>query len=280
LGALVVAGLVRLLVAREPFDGASWWLLERNVPVSARGVLNDAILLFNPGTLTGVLWSLRWEVLFSLMLPFFVALAQLTARTQAWLVGVLISFVMLGSQLVSLPSDLFFLPMFGLGVLLASREAALRRAGTHRMMVRPLWWLATAAAISLLMAKWFLVWISVGWSSAQRTRIAVAGNLTSALGSGLLVVLALVSPSLAVLARRPVLWLGSRSFSLYLVHEPIVVSAAYLAEGWNPLSAAVGIAISLIVAEVFYRVVERRSIVFAARAASRANQALESATPA
>jgi len=53
--------------------------------------------------------------------------------------------------------------------------------------------------------------------------------------------------------------IGKRSFTLYLVHEPIVVAAAF-ALGGRPsviVLAAVSLPVIAIVTEVFYRYVER-----------------------
>jgi peptidoglycan/LPS O-acetylase OafA/YrhL len=53
-------------------------------------------------------------------------------------------------------------------------------------------------------------------------------------------------------------WLGTRSFSLYLVHEPIVVSIALLLGGRpNPfLMLALALPASLLGSDLFYRAVE------------------------
>jgi peptidoglycan/LPS O-acetylase OafA/YrhL len=63
-------------------------------------------------------------------------------------------------------------------------------------------------------------------------------------------------------------WLGSRSFSLYLVHLPIAASVAVGLGGQPPLPLA--LALTLILAlpatEIFYRFVERPSHLVARRA--------------
>jgi peptidoglycan/LPS O-acetylase OafA/YrhL len=65
--------------------------------------------------------------------------------------------------------------------------------------------------------------------------------------------------------------LGSRSFSLYLVHEPIVVSVA---QAFDPQHQALGFVVVALAAvalatEVFYRLVERPSIALARRVHAR-----------
>lgn len=81
------------------------------------------------------------------------------------------------------------------------------------------------------------------------------------LGGCLLIFVAVQCSERSWLATRPARWLGTRSFSLYLVHEPIVVSTAVLlGAGYNPaLAMAVAVSVSLVIAELFHRVIERPS---------------------
>src|SRR5690606_24647298 len=81
---------------------------------------------------------------------------------------------------------------------------------------------------------------------------------------------------------RPLQWLGTVSFSLYLMHEPIVVSVATLTP---PTVAgvlvvlAVGIPASFGVAVLFHRVVERPSQHLAGWAGRTARQRVVSVAP-
>ncbi|WP_431247643.1 acyltransferase family protein [Leifsonia xyli] len=87
--------------------------------------------------------------------------------------------------------------------------------------------------------------------------------LLSLTGVATIVALAFASPVRRALETRPLQWAGTRSFSIYLVHEPILVAAAILvgADGWWwLLVAAPLVPVILLVAEVFHRFVERPSI--------------------
>jgi peptidoglycan/LPS O-acetylase OafA/YrhL len=60
------------------------------------------------------------------------------------------------------------------------------------------------------------------------------------------------------LQRRPVQWLGSRSFSLYLVHHPIVVAcASALHRPGLVVLLVTAVPVSFLAAEAFFRAVER-----------------------
>ena len=60
----------------------------------------------------------------------------------------------------------------------------------------------------------------------------------------------------------PVQWLGRRSFSIYLVHVPIMVSIALVLGGQPPLWLLTPCVVvsSLVVAAWFYRLVERPTL--------------------
>ncbi len=61
--------------------------------------------------------------------------------------------------------------------------------------------------------------------------------------------------------RRSLQWLGRISFSLYLIHEPIVVSLDRLLPGDNPWEVLlIALPLSLLVAAGFYRLVEAPSL--------------------
>lgn len=51
-------------------------------------------------------------------------------------------------------------------------------------------------------------------------------------------------------------WLGSRSYSLYLWHWPIVVALTYLEQQDNPLAVALGLGLALVMGHLSYHLVE------------------------
>lgn len=82
-------------------------------------------------------------------------------------------------------------------------------------------------------------------------------------GASLLLVVALMPGWFAsFLSSPPIHWLGIRSFSLYLVHEPVVVALAFAFGGHpNPeLLFLTAVPTSLLLCDLFYRAVERPSI--------------------
>jgi hypothetical protein len=70
----------------------------------------------------------------------------------------------------------------------------------------------------------------------------------------------IASRSQSQLTGNPVAqWLGTRSYSIYLWHWPIVVGLRYLAQFDQPISIAIGLALTCLLGDVSYRMVEIQS---------------------
>ena len=259
-GAMVVALLLGALFPRVARPEQSWWIQAHDFDNGWRLVAHDVVLLRGTSWLDSPLWSLQWEVLFSLLLPVYLVVALRFRGRWLLLAGLLACSVILAPN-----NSALFLPMFGVGVLMAVRRDLLDEAA--QSLPRWVWPWLVVASLALINAKWFpvpvlghtflalagvtvMVFVFYGWRGAKR--------LTDA---------------------RPVRWLGTRSFSLYLVHEPIMVSIAMTIRSTNPLLVlALGLPASLLASAAFYRWIEypahllSKRIRFPRLPASRAGQ--------
>jgi peptidoglycan/LPS O-acetylase OafA/YrhL len=267
-GALALAAALHLAVSHHAVAAASWWLNAHAQPLRAHAARLDASLLAGAGDwgFTTVLWSLRWEVLFSLLLPLLL-LAPL--RRHAWsTAGALLCFLALlraggslgaGAARVEAGSGplgagvgeyLLELPPFVLGALLAFHHAQLERLAAA-LRART----ARAAAAKLALGAACVGGLTAGWwlpGSANPAALVAAGAC-------LAVVAALTVGGFGgFLESAPMQWTGKRSFSLYLVHEPLVVALAFALGGRpSPLPfALLAIPLALALAAVFFRCVE------------------------
>ncbi|MGN8026016.1 acyltransferase family protein [Microbacterium sp. 22242] len=252
IAALGAAALLVRLIPRDPttMPDGSWMQDAQATTVSAGDVLSQMSLLRPSYPIDNVLWSLRWELFFSLLLPLFVWVA-LRVRRLALPVAALIVLLMFAGRTTG-NSALAYLPVFLLGTLIAVRFADLRAWAERPGPRRALPWLAALAGV-MLIASWLAKPLTSGTVAAD-VLWAVAGA-----GAALLVVLAIVWPTARrTLETRPMQWLGRVSFSLYLVHAPILASLCYLlgAERWW-LACLIGAPLSLIAAGAFHRLVER-----------------------
>lgn len=255
--AVVLALLVgEFLVGALP-AASSQWLRQHSGDPAASQLPGQLLLLVDLGGVNGPLWSIRWEVVYSLALPL-TALGVVAARRRPLLAAVaLLGVAMVGA--VTGWSALLYLPVFCLGALMASHHERLR--GVARSAERyPLAWPACAvAAVLLLTGRWLLdPWLDGPVSSA------LVGAQVA--GAALVVLLFVHWPAARSVGEVPVLqWLGTVSFSLYLVHEPVlVVIASALGERWSvPLLLVLAVPASLVTAAVFHRLVEAPSHRFA-----------------
>lgn len=247
--AVVLAVALALLVPRETSSSASDWLNVHDLPLTAEVIGRDVTLVFGTTWLNSPLWSLRWEVLFSLALPLYLLLATRWRRFM-WLKVAALFATIVAAQALDSPAlvtpALTYLPVFGLGVLMAVHHRAGRQQPEPHRLPRPAiclasllflsadWWLpADVVAVPLkVAAAAALVWLFIDWPAARKA------------GDG-----------------RWAQYLGTRSFSLYLTHEPIVVSVALLLGGLGDslLVLAIALPVSLLVGELFFRYIERPS---------------------
>lgn len=252
-GSLVLAVGWTLLVPRRELPQLSDWY-GSHVPV--QGLVETArngLLLLDTGYINSPLWSLRWELLFSLLLPLYLLVAR---RLRRWWVLELVGLVVVVGAAGALDVErALYLPMFAVGVVLAferERVSALAHRWTAGGPL-PRWALA-GLGVLLLTSDASLMAFGLG------SQVALGGAMAlQVAGAGLIVVLALHwEPLRSALLTGWVQWVGVRSFSLYLVHEPIVVSSASL---WPDLPAGVHLLVvlpvALLVAHLFHLAVER-----------------------
>jgi peptidoglycan/LPS O-acetylase OafA/YrhL len=241
----------RFVYPVPPVPVGSWWLKAHGMPTPLADSLAYVGLLNGVPAVLPPLWSLRWELLFSAVLPAYVAVAQ---RCRAPLAAGVMAAACIPATMAGkvVDSDVVeFMPIFMLGVLLNNVVPA-EVAGSRPTRAG----LFAVASLLLLCAEWY--------ARGLTDDVAILGvaRMLSLVGAVGVVYFAIACPAMRGMLSRPgVLWIGQRSFSLYLVHFPCVVAAALLSGGQSlALTLAVGVPASLVAADVFYRLVELPSL--------------------
>jgi peptidoglycan/LPS O-acetylase OafA/YrhL len=263
-GSIVLALLARTLVPRVADPDWSWWLSAHAVRYSVRAIGGDATLLIGTSWANSVLWSLRWEVWFSLLLPVLLLVFVRWPRFAAAKLVVLLALIEAGTLWHS--DELRFLPLFGIGMVLALH---LDRVRVIVGRMRGPWSvLLPVLAAGLLTSSW-LTNGSALWAPA----VAAGAGLTVVLFAGW-------PPAIALGTTRVCAWLGRISFSLYLVHEPLVVSVALLVGPTEPLLVLpIALPAALLLGWGFFLAVERPSHRLANRVARWASHRGQVAEP-
>lgn len=262
--ALILSAALVKLFPRIVTSGVTPWYAWHNIDVTWGGLLHDMALVDSTGMINTVLWSLRWEVWFSLLLPL-VVIAARRMPSQLWLTfPASIALVACGQYYGTVWS--MWMPIFLVGVVMAVGRDDLRRLGEliesipFSVVRIGIWWLLTLASGGFLLAEWVL-------RLAHSYGVAAVSPLDLpplvCIGGALACFIVLGWPvAERIFSGRFLQWAGMISFSLYLVHEPVVVSFSSLLPPGSLsgiLTIVVGGAISILLATVVHRFVEAPS---------------------
>ena len=224
--------------------------------LSAESVIKDLTLLAGNGSTLGVLWSLTWEVWFSILLPVFVFIAA--KKLPLLQVCLCLVSIMLGDALNK--GALQYLPMFLIGVVISKNWGRLEIAFAKIQIWRKLNFL-------LLMLITAVAAITSQYWIASTFRPMVSPELLKIycypiefLGVIVVVLLSGFHPKMiGFLNLKPIKWLGMISFSLYLIHSPVVEFIEYWSWDFAYLEFPLAIILSVIAGWLFFKLIEKPS---------------------
>ncbi|KQV06126.1 acyltransferase family protein [Leifsonia sp. Root112D2] len=274
LGSVLLAAVLILLIPQRPFQPAVTWLTSYSTPQPHLSQFVAAANMFAHGAeafhVNNPLWSLSWELAFSLALPVFILLAIVAKR---WWILALVAATLLtafGRWQGSEPWD--FLPSFFVGSVMAVKFADLRRfvAVVNARRLRHVVWLTfTIIAALLLIASWL-----TGPLSREYALVTQLLNALCPVAAGMIVLAAIGWRVFErVLTIRPLQFAGKISFSLYLTHVPVLIFTSYLLKGSSLfVTMAVGACLALTVGSAYYWLVESRCHLLARRVGAFATE--------
>lgn len=255
--AVLAAGWVIAIPQRSAQADGTWLSSSATPAFSWEYIVKAWDLLGGDGQIDNPLWSLRWELVFSLALPVF-AVAAIALRTW-WMGGLAAACALTWLGARAGAGAVEYLPAFFVGAVIAVRMDAVRDVADRinaRWYRHPLWAALTAGSALLLIAPWLC---GPGIASAPELVSGFKGLVPLA-AAGLVVAALGWTPLRRALEVRPVQFTGAISFSLYLVHVPILIFSAYLFEGqpWF-VSLLFGIPVAVLTAIGFTWLIEKRS---------------------
>ena len=214
-------------------------------------------------------WSLSVEEWFYALWPLLLILILRRSRWVTWLTVAsalaAIGYRLLSEQVISSKMYLYTAPDQRACQLLAGCATAAIMVGHGSRVTRhtrALWWLGVAGAAG--------VGVLLGRPAAEYWQRSVPGErwgvVLVALATAAILASSVALPGSAlarVLSLRPLVWIGRRSYGLYLYHLPLMeyVSPRYAPSGHIPLQRGLlAIALTFVVAAVSYRWLEQPAI--------------------
>jgi len=259
----VVAALMACaLFSRHGVADLSFWFnLRWNEAVTWKDFWQHASLIgmFRCNEFNPVLWSLVHEARISLIFPF---LMWLVMRLD-WRVCLALSYAaaVCGYAFETRPwvtIDLLhtcsYLPMFVVGIVLARWKDTL--VSYVRKLSPPWQYAQVALAVALYTYP-------SSWAQVTKIHTAMVNDIAITAGAAMFVVLALSSTKMAgLLNLQPVKFLGKISYSFYLYHAIVMLTAIHLFFGRAPLPVILcsSLVMGVVVSWLAYRLVEVPSI--------------------
>jgi len=255
--ALAISALIGLTLLREP-SGSLW---DNAIPVTWPKFLSNLLLLqdvIEVHSINYVFWSiaLEWHIYFAfpLLLWAFRRASPPVVASTALLVTSVVGFVFTdGPELLSYFS---FFGCFAVGAWAAKASHDIRRGPADSRWGR----YATPGAGLLLLASVLIALTTRSYQLADPVLGAAVACALVAMSTGRL------RAARRVLASRPLVWLGASSYSLYLLHAPVIhalfvhVFARLGLLTYDPLSLVVllpvGLVAAILLTRVFYHVAE------------------------
>jgi peptidoglycan/LPS O-acetylase OafA/YrhL len=251
--AIVFASALLLAVPRVPSQvtGGSWIAGQVQSEWNWKRLVVEFSLMGGSVHYDNVLWTLRWEFLFSLLLPGFLVVAVLLRRW--WLPTGLLAVGLGVAGAVGGIDALQYLPVFFLGTLIAVRLRAIEGWSESRRAKRLLAVILPISAL-VLICSFLLAPIVPGGTDGAHALV----GLEALGGVGVVVVAGAATRFRRFLEGRIPQFLGRISFSLYLVHLPVLVTLTWLLGDWNwPVAASIGVPLATLTGWGFFRLVEK-----------------------
>jgi peptidoglycan/LPS O-acetylase OafA/YrhL len=233
------------------------WAARQLFDFNVVDIIRNLVVFDGVTSVNSSLWTMQYEILFSLILPAVIVFADAIGATwKRWLPTMLAMGVLVW---ISEHMVVGFVAMFAAGAVMSKITMPAAR-----------WWL-TAPLLTVgiaLFASRRLLQLFFGITHARHTG---PWMVTVTLAALIFMYLANHSPTVSkVFSLRVPQYLGQRSYSIYLVQAPIILAVGYTASIFLPRQednpwlmvfwSGGAFVLALAVGEVFYRLVEKPSI--------------------
>ncbi len=262
IAAVIFTAVTMVFVGRNT-SGLGPWVDAHPKNVTSSALVADLTLIGGTSGNLSPLWSLQWEVLFSLLLILYVFVLKKVPPVVGIVASIALSVI---GQRVASPV-LMYMSMFAIGTSLALAwdgiERSRTRMATTFRRLRPVWFLGLLVALALIVGLQELpIMIDLSKLPSTMTMISMSGSLIALTATIILVGMA--QPLKWLFESRVLQWFGAISFSLYLIHEPVLLVFVHIFRA-DPLAVVIGLVLCFPIAHLFYRAVEKPSHTFSRR---------------
>ncbi len=244
--AVLLAVALAATISRHGISSLSGWFnLVWIAPVSAADVVRAVLLIdvFDPIRMDPPFWSLVHEMRISLLFPILMIVVR---RERWWVVLPFAAGLSAVGYAFSADSDITgsfhtmrYVVLFVVGALVAKHRQSL--AASYKRLPSALKWLG--GALALITYTW-VYWAGPTYSPGLTK---LEAQWTAGIGSCVIVALVLFEPRLDQPLRwGPLQFLGRISYSLYLVHVPLLMASIYLLHAILPIWAILLVAGALV----------------------------------
>ncbi|MGG1486493.1 acyltransferase [Peribacillus castrilensis] len=215
-----------------------------NHDVSFKAIFSYFLMLdYDTANVNGVVWTLFHEMRISFIFPLFVAIISRFNLIKALVfslglnIAIFLSLdvlmIILGDNIFtsiipSFKSSLYYCTFFILGAVLSKYRNELTKVNSYHPALK---FLLFILSLILINCRWVTVLLGI-----NNDKLA---DLVSVTGILLLFAVVLTSNlSKTILTKKPLLWLGKVSFSLYLIHIPVLMMTTIFLSKLMPIEFA------------------------------------------
>lgn len=240
------------------FNLNDWFNNYWKQPLSLWDIVNSIFLIgyYDPGKINGPFWTLTHEMRIAIIFPFIMSTVVLKFTWEksiliAAIISILSGFCSKYIPIYNFFSTTHYISMFIIGAVLAKNYKVFLEKYILLNKLKKI--CVTLAGISLFSYTWLFY-------NQKFLHRDIVNDWMIALGSAIIIIVVIANNKFLLI--RPIKFLGDISYSLYLVHLPILLSVIHINNGVLPtwINLFIAFILTLVLSKISYLYIEKPSI--------------------